>query len=131
MKVERHDGTVGFEGKIEVVLICITNIGDIDEEAFAGDFFDGIERISFKESVGVVLLHIESNENIAFITALALDRIRAYARKFGRHHICVCFDRPSAREFRSGNFHTKGFSIPYEEVRLREKVFADIITMSG
>ena len=48
MKVERHDGVLTRpEYQVEVVLICITNVGDIGEEAFVGDFFEEIEKISF------------------------------------------------------------------------------------
>lgn len=130
MKVEKHNGTLAIlENQIELVLMCITNT---DEKASERDSFEEIEKISFKESVGMVLLHINSSdEDTAFITALALDRIRAYARKCGRHNICVCLHRPSAQEFRSISYWTKCFSISYEEVRLREEVLADVVTVSG
>ena len=132
MKVERHGGILtGFERQVEVVLICIINIGDIGEDAFAGDFFKGIEEISFKRSVDMVLLDVKSGEDTVFITALALDRIRAHAKKFGKHDICVCLHRPNAQEFRSVNCHTKSFSVSYGEIHLEERVLADILTMSG
>ena len=75
----------------------------------------------------MVLLHIKSNEDVAFITALALDRIRAYARKYGKHDICVCLHRPNAQEFRSVNCHTKCFSVSYGKICLTEGVLADIV----
>ena len=133
MKVEKHDGTLAIlENQIELVLICVTNIGEISEEEFAGDFFEEIEKISFTESVSVVLLHIRSNNgDVTFITALALDRIRAYARKCGRYDICVCLHRPRAQEFRSASYWTRSFSVSYEEISLREKVLTDVVAVSG
>ena len=133
MQVKGYNGILtGFEEPIEVALISITDIGEIGEEAFAGDFFEEIEKISFKESVDMVLLHIRANnDDVAFITALALDRIRAYARKCGRYDICVCLDRPSAQEFRSGSCWTKSFSVPYRRIRLRGKVSAEIFAANG
>ncbi len=133
MKVERRDGVLMNCGnQVELVLISITDIDEIGEDSFAGDFFKEIEEISFKESVSIVLLHIRSsNGEAAFITALALDRIQVYAKKCGRHDICVCLHRPSAQEFRSANYWTKSFSISYEKICLREGVLADVVAVSG
>ena len=130
MKVAEYDGVVMIrEGGVEMVLICITNIGEIGEEAFAGDFFKEIEEISFKESADMVLLHVEPNhEDAAFITALAIDRIRTHAKKYGKCGICVCIHRSNAREFRSEHYWTKGFSIPYEKMSLREEVLVNVLS---
>ena len=131
MKVKRYDGAVMIrEDGVEMVLICITDISEIGEEAFAGDFFEEVEKISFKESVDMVLLHVEPNhEDAAFITALTVDRIRTHARKYGKCGICVCIHRSNAREFRSENYWTRGFSIPYEKISLRKGLLADVLSL--
>ena len=133
MKVERCDGTLSIlGGRTEMTLICISNIGEIGKGVSAEDSLKEIEEISFKNSVNMVLLHIApDSEDVVFITALAIDRIQAYAKKCGKSNICVCLHRPEAREFRSGCYWTRVFSVSYEEICLKGKVLADVIAISG